>query len=130
MILIGSLLAKKPWSKPMMSARGFILPILFPCGLFIGLSLAGSYVGVNLPLTGESTLRYAIPYGELNIATETPVTAVLTEEYWIALTAGAFSVVAKVLQGKIVSGAGHTVVDRLHARGGSSKADRGSGEGD
>ena len=102
-ILLGSLLATKPWSKPLISVRGLVLPILFLCGLFIGLSLAGSYVGVNLPLTGEFTLAYAIPYGELNIATETPVSAALTGEYWIALAAGIISVLAKTFQGKITS---------------------------
>ena len=100
-ILLGSLLATKPWSKPLISVRGLVLPILFLCGLFIGLSLAGSYVGVNLPLTGEFTLAYAIPYGELNIATETPVAATLTGEYWIALAAGIISVLAKAFQGKV-----------------------------
>jgi hypothetical protein len=33
-------------------------------------------------------LEYAISYGELNIATETPVKAALTQEYWVALAAG------------------------------------------
>ena len=101
-ILIGSLLATKPWSKPLISVRGLILPILFLAGLFIGLSLAGSYVGVNLPLTGEFTLEYAIHYGELNIATETPAVATLTPEYWIALAAGIISAFGKAVHGKIV----------------------------
>jgi hypothetical protein len=83
-----------------------MLPILFLAGLFIGLSLAGSYVGVNLPLTGESTLECAIPYGELNIVTETPVSAALTQEYWIALAARIISVFAKAFQGKITSSKG------------------------
>lgn len=100
-ILAGSLLANRPWSKPMMSVMGMVLPILFICGLFIGLSLAKSYVGVDLPLTGESVLSYSIPYGEFNIATETPATAALTIEYWIALAAGILSVLARILQGKI-----------------------------
>jgi hypothetical protein len=101
--LIGSLLAGKPWSKPMISVRGLILPILFLCGLFIGLSLTESYAGANLPLTGEFTLKYTIHYGELNIATETPTVANLTQEYWIALAAGIISVSAKALHGKIAS---------------------------
>jgi len=101
-ILVGSLLAKKPWSKPMMSVRGLVLPILFLAGLFIGLSLAGSYVGVSLPLTGEFTLEYAIPYGEFNIATETPAAAALTQEYWIALAAGIISAFGKAMHGKIL----------------------------
>jgi len=101
-ILIGSLLATKPWSKPLISVRGLILPILFLAGLFIGLSLAGPYVGVSLPLTGEFTLEYAIHYGELNIATETPAVATLTQEYWIALAAGIISAFGKAVHGKIV----------------------------
>jgi len=100
-ILLGSLLAKKPWSKPLISVRGLMLPILFLCGLFIGLNLAGSYVGVSLPLTGEFTVEYAIHYGELNITTKTPAVATLTQEYWIALAAGIISALAKVVHGKI-----------------------------
>ena len=100
-IFIGSLMAKKPWSKPLMGLRGFILPIIFLCSLFSGLSLAGSYAGVRLPLTGESTVEYMIPYGELSIAVETPATAALTQEYWIALAAGILSVLAKAVHGRI-----------------------------
>jgi len=100
-ILTGSLLASKPWSKPMMSMKGLLLPILFPGGLFIGLSLASSYIGANLPLMGESTLKYEIQYGGLSISTETAVNAVLTEEYWIALAAGIFSAFTKAIHNRI-----------------------------
>jgi len=100
-ILIGSLLAGKPWSRPLLSLRGLILPIIFLAGLFFGLNMAGSYVGVSLPLTGESTLEYVIPYGGLNIATQTPVRAALTQEYWIALAAGIISALAKAVHGRI-----------------------------
>jgi hypothetical protein len=100
-MLLGSLMAKKPWSKPLMGLRGFILPILFLAVLFSGLSLAGSYAGVRLPLTGEFTLEYTIPYGGLNIAVETPAAAALTQEYWIALVAGVISALAKALHGRI-----------------------------
>ncbi len=101
-ILLGSLLAKKPWSKPLISVRGLVLPTLFPLVLFIGLSLAGSYVSVRLPLVGESTFDYRINYGGLNIAVETPVAAALTQEYWIALTAGIVSTLAKAVHNKII----------------------------
>jgi len=100
-MLLGSLMAKKPWSKPLMGLRGFILPILFLAVLFFGLSLAGSYAGVRLPLTGEFTLEYTIPYGGHNIAVETPAAAALTQEYWIALAAGVLSALAKALHGRI-----------------------------
>ncbi len=101
-ILLGSLLAKKPWSKPLMSVRGLVLPILFLPALSIGLSLAGSYVGVSLPLVGESTFDYRIRYGGLDIAVETPVAAALTQEYWIALAAGIISAFGRAVHGKIV----------------------------
>jgi len=100
-MLAGSLLASKPWSKPMMSIRGFVLPILFLLGLFAGLQLAGSYVGASLPLTGKFNLKYTVTYGESTITVTTPTVAALTQEYWIALTAGAISILAKVIHGKI-----------------------------
>ena len=100
-MLAGSLLANKPWSKPMMSTRGFALPILFLLGLFAGLQLAGSYAGASLPLTGKFNLKYTVTYGESTITVTTPTVAALTQEYWIALTAGATSILAKAIHGKI-----------------------------
>lgn len=102
MIFIGSLLAMRAWSKPLMNIRGLLLPIFFLAGLYFGLSLAGSYVGVSLPLAGESTLEYMIHSGEFKIATETPVVAAFTQEYWLALAAGIVSVLGKAVHGKIV----------------------------
>ncbi|MBO3810289.1 MAG: hypothetical protein FGF50_11955 [Candidatus Brockarchaeota archaeon] len=102
-MLVGSLLVKKTWSKPMMSIRGLILPILFLLGLYIGLRVAGSYIGVDLPLTGGFDLSYTIHHGELSINVLIPTVAGFTEEYWIALTAGIVSALARVIHGKIVS---------------------------
>jgi hypothetical protein len=101
-ILIASSLATKPWSKPLMNVRGLILPILFLATLYLGLSLAGSYVGVNLPLVGESTLEYVVHAGELNITTKTPMEAGFTQEYWLALAAGVVSAFGKAVHGRIV----------------------------
>jgi hypothetical protein len=95
------LLTNKPWSKPLISLRGLILPVLFLAGLFILLNLARSYANVSLPLIGRSTIEYTINYGGLRIDTETAVEAALTQMYWIALTAGALSALAKVLHGRI-----------------------------
>jgi hypothetical protein len=78
--LSGSLLAKKPWSKPLISLRGLMLPLLFLAGLFVTLNLAVSYVNVSLPLIGRSTIKYTIDYGGLRIDTETAVEAALTQE--------------------------------------------------
>jgi hypothetical protein len=78
-IFVGSLLARKPWSKPLMSLRGLTLPILFLAGLFIGLNLAKSFVGVGPPLVGKFTLEYSIPYAGGWIATETLAEATLTQ---------------------------------------------------
>jgi hypothetical protein len=99
--LLGSLLTNKPWSKPLISLRGLILPVLFLAGLFILLNLARLYANVSLPLIGRSTIEYTINYGGLKIDTETAVEAALTQMYWIALTAGALSALAKALHGRI-----------------------------
>jgi hypothetical protein len=100
-IFVGSLLAGKPWSKPLMSLRGLTLPILFLAGLFIGLNLAKSFVGVGLPLVGKFTLEYSIPYAGGRITTETLADATLTQEYWTALAAGILSAIAKTVHGRI-----------------------------
>jgi hypothetical protein len=100
-IFVGSLLAGKPWSKPLMSLRGLTLPILFLAGLFIGLNLAKSFVGVGLPLVGKFTLEYSIPYAGGRIAAETLADATLTQEYWTALAAGILSAIAKTVHGRV-----------------------------
>jgi hypothetical protein len=99
--LSGSLLIKKPWSKPLISLRGLLLPVLFLAGLFVTLNLASSYANVSIPLIGRSTIKYIINYGGLRIGTETAVEAALTQEYWIALTAGILSALAKAVPGRI-----------------------------
>ena len=93
--LVGSLLINRPWSKPLISLRGLMLPLLFPIGLFVTLNLTSSYANVSLPLIGQSTIKYTMNYGGLRIDTETAVEAALTQEYWIALTAGVLSALAK-----------------------------------
>jgi len=97
----GSLLINRLWSKPLISLRGLMLPVFFPIGLFVTLNLANSYANVSLPLIGRSTIKYTINYGGLRIDTETAVEAALTQEYWIALTAGVLSALAKAVHGRI-----------------------------
>jgi hypothetical protein len=99
--LLGSLLIKKPWSKSLMSLRGLVLPILFLAGLSISLNLAKTLAGVSIPLVGQSVMEFAINYGGFRISTETPVTAALTQEYWVALTAGVLSALARAIHGRI-----------------------------
>jgi hypothetical protein len=99
-IFVGSLLAGKTWSKPMMSLNGLVLPIIFIFVLYTGLSLAKLYIGVSIPMYGESTLNYLVSYRGSGVATETPVTASLTEEYWIAFVAGTLSALARIVHSK------------------------------
>jgi hypothetical protein len=101
--LSGFLLIKKPWSKPLVSLKGLMLPLLFLAGLFITLNLASSYANISLPLIGRSTIEYTIDYGGLKIDTETAVETALTQEYWIALTAGVLSALAKAVHGRVVA---------------------------
>jgi hypothetical protein len=115
--LSGSLLIKKPWSKPLISLRGLMLPLLFLAGLFVTLNLASSYANVSLPLIGRSTIRYTIDYGGLRIDTETAVEAALTQEYWIALTAGALSALAKAVHGRIAGDQPRNADHYGHRRG-------------
>ena len=101
--LVGSLLADKQWSKPLISLRGLVLPVLFLAGLSITLSLAKTLAGVSLPLIGGSIIEYTTSYGGLRVSAETPVEATLTQEYWVALAAGASSALARAIHGRIAT---------------------------
>jgi hypothetical protein len=105
-IFIGSLLPTKPWSKPMISIRGLTLPIIFLLGIFVSSQLAKSIIGITIPITGNFTVNYSINYNQLTISTQTPCTATLTLEYYIALAAGAIALLARILQGRILGSTG------------------------
>jgi hypothetical protein len=95
-MLLGSFLAEKEWSRPMIGFKGLMLPILFLVGLVISLEFVKN-MGIAVPLMGEFILRYEIPIGQ-GIITETPSVAMLTSDYWIALLAGIISVLAWFFQ--------------------------------
>jgi hypothetical protein len=95
-MLLGSFLAEKEWSRPMIGFKGLMLPILFLVGLIISLEFVKN-MGIAVPLMGEFILRYEIPIGR-GIITETPSVAMLTSDYWIALLAGIISVLAWFFQ--------------------------------
>jgi len=99
--LLGSLLVKRPWSKHLMSLKGLALPVLFLAGLSISLNLAKTFAGVSIPLVGQSVVEFAMNYGGFRISAETPVTAALAQEYWVALTAGVLSALARAIHGRI-----------------------------
>lgn len=101
-MIIGSFLPTKPWAKPLMSMKALALPIMFVVGVFAGSQLVNSYIGVSIPVTGRFTINYSITYGELSILTQTPSMTTFTLEYWIALVAGVFTVLARILQGKML----------------------------
>jgi hypothetical protein len=126
--LLGSLLIKKPWSKPLMSLRGLVLPILFLAGLSISLNLAGTLAGVSIPLVGQSVIEFAVSYGGFRISTETPVTAALTQEYWVALTAGVLSALAIAIHGRMASRSKTSIpgvfVVKLPGRGSRGRSSR------
>jgi hypothetical protein len=86
-----------------MSLRGLVLPVLFLVGLSISLNLTKTLAGVSVPLVGQSVIEFAINYGGFRISAETPVTAALTQEYWVALAAGVLSALARTIRGKVAS---------------------------
>ena len=99
---IGSLLATKRWSRPMISVKGLIIPITFMLSILIGLQVAKT-MGIDIPITGEFIMKYTVRSGGLEIATETPSRSIITSEYWIALTAGVTSAIAKIIQNRMAS---------------------------
>jgi len=99
---LGSILASKPWSNPMISVKGLILPILFIVGVFTLPQIAQLTVGLSgIPILGESNMRYAFKSGEAEVVVEIPLKSEITIHYWIALVAGIISIPAKILQGRI-----------------------------
>ncbi len=93
--LIGSILADKPWSGPMISVKGMVFPVIFLVGLYVTVLLAG-YLGFRIQMFGDFVLEYSIKVSGLELLTETPGRAEITVEYWIAVAAGLLSVVAKL----------------------------------
>ncbi|MDI9619953.1 MAG: hypothetical protein QFX33_03990 [Candidatus Nezhaarchaeota archaeon] len=103
--LAGSLLLSRSWSRPLMSTKGFTVPFLFVLMLFLGLQAAQAF-GLALPLHGSSTLSYPFFFGGFNVALAVPVHAELTGEYWLALAAGAVTLAAKLVHGRLRGAAG------------------------
>jgi hypothetical protein len=101
---LGSILVSKPWSKPMISVKGLILPILFIVGVFALLQIAQLSVGLSsIPILGESNMRYVFRSGEAEVVVEIPLKSEITIHYWIALAAGIISIPAKILQERIAT---------------------------
>lgn len=96
-MLIGSIIPKKPWSKPLMGLSGILIPILFLAGLLISLRIAENYLKINIPISGESTVNYTLEDAQIQI----PLRSLLTTEYYIAVSVGILSVLAKILHGRI-----------------------------
>ncbi len=102
--ILGSILVSKLWSKPMISVKGLILSVLFIVGVFALLQIAQLSVGSsNIPILGESIMKYAFKSGEVEVVVEIPLKSEITMHYWIALIAGVTSIPAKILQGKIAA---------------------------
>jgi len=99
-IIVGSLGFSRDWSKPLMSLTGLAMPIIFLATIYLGLQAAKAYVGASIPLSGQFNLAYDIPIGGTTIASQTPSQSAITQEYWTALTAGALSLIAKIVQGR------------------------------
>lgn len=96
-MLAGSFVSRKPWSKPLVGLGGFFVPVVFLVGLVVSLRLTGSYLKVDIPIVGESTIIYTIE----SIKAQIPLSSMLTTEYYTAVVAGALSLLAKVLHSRI-----------------------------
>ncbi len=107
-IIAGSLSFSRDWSKPFMSLTGLAMPIIFVATIYLGLQAAQAYTGASIPLIGQLNLAYDIPYGGITITSQTPTQSLITQEYWTALTAGALSLIAKMVQGKPLKEASHS----------------------
>jgi len=102
--ILGSILVSKPWSKPMISVKGLILSVLFIVGVFALLQIVQLSVGLsNIPILGESIMKYAFKFEEVEVVVEIPLKSEITIHYWIALIAGVTSIPAKILQGRIAA---------------------------
>lgn len=98
-IIIGSLSISRDWSKPLISLKGLGIPLIFLATLYFGLQATQTYVGASIPLSGGFNLVYNIPYGDAIITSQTPSRTLIAPEYWIALTAGILSLIAKIIHG-------------------------------
>ena len=94
---IGSIASRRPWSKPLISLNGLLLPIMFLVGLLIASKMAGAYFKIEVPLNGEFTIDYVVD----GIHAQIPSSSSLTTEYYIAVATGLLSVLTKALHRKI-----------------------------
>lgn len=99
--LAGSLLAFKTWSKPMLSTKGLLLPIIFMAGIFAASQAVKPLLGFGIPVYGESLVKYSFILQGMNVTAEIPLKSEVTVEYWIALAAGVISAFAKIIHGRI-----------------------------
>lgn len=97
MMLIGSAVPEKPWSKPLMGLSGIFIPMIFLAGLLISLRMAENYFKVNIPINGICSINYTVE----NIRVQILLRSFLTTEYYIAILVGVLSVLAKILHGRI-----------------------------
>ncbi|MCS7143308.1 MAG: hypothetical protein NZ920_05955 [Aigarchaeota archaeon] len=100
MMLVGSFMVKKRWSRYLVSTRGATFPIVFLVGLFLGSFVASSYIGFSIPIVGEFTVNFTIPYGEGLITVITPSKASLTGMFWIAVAVGLSSLLGKLIHNR------------------------------
>ena len=97
MIILGSFVLGKRWSKSLLSLAGLIIPIAFPIFLYIGLEILKANMGILIPIVGESILNYSIPYKGRSVIVYIPVVAKITREYWLVLVIGILSLIARVM---------------------------------
>ena len=98
--IIASLIPRKKLSsyllgyKPVLMAFGFLLSV------YIGVSIAETYVGVAIPMIGETTLYMEIDtqYGPINVYT--PSIAYFTPSYFMVLVASILIALGNVIQTK------------------------------
>jgi len=97
MIVVGSIAARKTWSRHLMSLAGFTTPIMLIILIYIGIELLKAKLGISIPIIGETIVNHALSYSGKTINIQIPLSTKITYEYWIALAVGALTLIAKLV---------------------------------
>ncbi len=97
---IASFIPRKKLSSYLLGYKPVLMTFGFLISIYMGVTIAETYVGITIPVMGESTLYMEIDtqYGPINVYT--PSKAYFTSSYFIVLIASILIAIGKAIQTK------------------------------
>lgn len=98
--LAAAFIPDREWSKPVIGYRAIIMIFLTLTTLYFGLYMVRRLIGVSLPFYGTATALFKFPYETGTINVYTPVKAVFTQTFYLAVIAAILAAIGRILTGK------------------------------